>query len=95
MNLDPEIMKEVFEIVECSCALRNELKLKYREKFKNREKFLLLGMALKQHLLLALASGTVYPVTLKSVCCLWKICKLCLQRIRYVLIADKTLNYLL
>ena len=31
MNLGPEIMKEVFEIVEGSHALRNELKLKSRK----------------------------------------------------------------
>ena len=31
MILAPEIMKEVFEIVECPYALRNELKLKSRK----------------------------------------------------------------
>ena len=31
MNLPPEIMKEVFEIVERPYALRNELKLKSRK----------------------------------------------------------------
>ena len=31
MNLGPEIMKEVLEIVECPYALRNELKLKSRK----------------------------------------------------------------
>ena len=51
-------MKEVFEIVEGPHALRNELW--------NREKFTLLGMALKQHLLVVLESGTVKPVTLSN-----------------------------
>ena len=60
MNLVPEIIKEVFEIVEGPYALRNKLKLKSR-------KITVLGMALKQHLLLALESRTVYPVTLNSV----------------------------
>ena len=31
MNLAPEIMNEVFEIVEGPCVLRNELKLKLRK----------------------------------------------------------------
>ena len=60
MNLAPEIMEELFEIVEGPYALRNELRLKSR-------KINLLGMALKQHRLLALESGTVCPVTLNSV----------------------------
>ena len=60
MNLGPEIMKELFKIVEVPHPLRNELKIKSR-------KFPLLGMALKQHPLLALESGTVYPVTLSKV----------------------------
>ena len=33
----------------------------------NREELILLAMALEQHLLLVLESGTVNPVTLKSV----------------------------
>ena len=33
MNLAPEIMKEVFEIVEDPYALRNELKLKSRKMY--------------------------------------------------------------
>ena len=49
MNLAPEIMKEVFEIVEVLYALRNELKLKSK-------KLTLLSMALKQHFLLLLES---------------------------------------
>ena len=60
MSLALETMKELFEIVKCLYALRNELKLKSR-------KFTQLGLALKQHLLLALESGTVYLVTSKSV----------------------------
>ena len=31
MNLAPEIMKEVFEIVECPYTLRNKVKLKSRK----------------------------------------------------------------
>ena len=31
MNLAPNIMNEVFEIVECPYALRNEIKLKSRK----------------------------------------------------------------
>ena len=31
MNLAPDIMKEVFEMVECPYHLRNELKLKSRK----------------------------------------------------------------
>ena len=31
VNLAPEIMKEIFEIVECPYALRNELELKSRK----------------------------------------------------------------
>ena len=50
-------MKGVFEIVECPYALRNELKLKFTR----------LGMTLRQHLLLALESRSVYPIPLKSV----------------------------
>ena len=61
-------------------------------------------MALKQHLLLALEAGTVYPVTLKSVNplsfssqkskiaflknCPGKLCKTYLQRIGYVQMAN-------
>ena len=60
MNLVPEIIKEVFEIVEGPYALRNKLKLKSR-------KITVLSMALKQHLLWALETGVVYPVTLNSV----------------------------
>ena len=55
MNLAPEIMKEVFGIVEGPYALRNELKLKSRK------------IHCVRYLLLALESGTVYVVTLNSV----------------------------
>ena len=61
MNLAPEIMKKVLEIVEGPYTLRNETKLK------SRKIHYMLNMALSQHLLLVLACGTVYPVTLKSV----------------------------
>ena len=57
MNLAPEIIKEVFDVRTPSEMSLNQ----------NREKITLLGVALKQHHLLAIESGTVYPVTLKSV----------------------------
>ena len=61
MNLTPKILKEVFEIVEFPYAIRDKLQLK------SIKKTTLLDMTLKQHLLLSVESGTVYPVTLNSV----------------------------
>ena len=54
-------MKKVFEIVEGPFTLRNETKLK------SRKIHYMLNTALRQHLLLVIGCGTVYPVTLKSV----------------------------
>ena len=59
MNLTLEIMTEVFEIIGCPCALRNELKLKSKKIHSVRH-----GIEITS---LALESGTVYLVTLKSV----------------------------
>ena len=60
MNLDPEIMRVVFEIVEGPHALRNELKLKSRKIHPVRH-------GIETASFVALESGTVYPVTLNNV----------------------------
>ena len=59
MNLAPEVMKEIFEIAECLYALKNELKIKSK-------KIHSVTYGIETVFLLALESGTVYPVTLKS-----------------------------
>ena len=60
MNLGPEIMRVVFEIVEGPHALRNELKLKSRKIHSVRH-------GIETASFVALESGTVYPVTLNNV----------------------------
>ena len=70
MDLAPEIMKEVFEIVEGPYALRNELKLKSRKIYCVGCGILVASFvgAIRCGVFmvsfLALESGTVYPVTL-------------------------------
>ena len=70
MNLAPEIMKEVFEIVEGPYAPRNELKLKSRKIYCVGCGILVASFvgAIRCGVFmvsfLALESGTVYPVTL-------------------------------
>ena len=67
MNLAPEIMKEVFEIIEGLYAIRNEIKLKSRKIHSVR-------YGIETASLLALESGTVYAVTLNFICIYVSIC---------------------
>ena len=97
MNLPPEIMKEVFEIVERPYALRNELKLKSRKihsvrygigtaSFVGARVWNSLPSDLKECKSLELFKSKIKTWIFENYPC--KRCKPYLQRIGYVQIAD-------
>ena len=97
MNLGPEIMKEVFEIVEGSHTLRNELKLKSRKihsfrygietaSFVGARVWNRLPSDLKQCKSLELFKSKIKNWILENCSC--KLCKTYLQRISYVQISN-------
>ena len=93
MNLGPQIMKEVFEIVESPHALRNDLKLKSRKinsvrygfetaSFVRARFWSSLPSDLKQCKSLELFKSKIKNWILENCPC--KLCKTYLQRIDYV-----------
>ena len=97
MNVGPEIMKEVFEIVEGSHALRNELKLKLRKihsvrygietaSFVGARVWNRLPSDLKQCKSLDLFQSKIKNWIPENYPC--KLCKTYLQRIGYVQISN-------